>query len=144
MSFQELAKQVLVVSSDNSLIFSKASWRCSFHTIRTSFLSSRNIGSHVIVSWAMNLLMYCILLRNPRISLSVLEGFISTITLILSRSTSIPLWLTINPNSFPDVTPKVHFFGFNHNLQNWILSKNFLKASMCPSRSLDFTIISSI
>ena len=47
--------------------------------------------------------------------------------LILDRSTSIPLSLTRNPNNFPVVTPKVHFYGFNLNLYSLILSKNFLK-----------------
>ena len=46
----------------------------------------------------------------------LLGGFIYAIALILSGSTSIPLWLTINPNIFLDVMPKVHIFGFNCNL----------------------------
>ena len=48
------------------------------------------------------MMSYCILPRNPWISFSILGGFISTIALILLGSTSIPLWLTINLNSFLD------------------------------------------
>ena len=48
-----------------------------------SFLSSQKSVSHVMVSWTMNLLMYCILPKNPRIFFSVLVDFIPTITLIL-------------------------------------------------------------
>ena len=40
-----------------------------------------------------------------------------------------PLSLTIYPKSFPEVTPKVHFLGFNLNLNYLILSKNLSKAA---------------
>ena len=62
--------------------------------------------------------------------------------LILDGSTSIPLSLTKNPNNFPAVTPKVHFYKSNLNLYSLILSKNFLKFVVWFSLSLDFTIIS--
>src|SRR3954464_12845694 len=36
--------------------------------------------------------------------------------LTFAGSTSIPLLLTMKPKSLPDLTPKVHLFGFSRNL----------------------------
>ena len=78
----------------------------------------------------MNWLMYCNWPENPLISFSRLSGGISNMALIFDESISIPLSLTRKPSSFPAVTPKVHFYGFNLCLQALILSKNFLKLIM--------------
>ena len=126
-----------------SLISSKAFWHSSFHVCGSFFLRSLKMGSQVEVSLVMNRLMYCSRPKKPLISFLLLGGDISNIALILDGLTSIPLSLTKNPNNFPVVTPKVHFYGFNLNLYSLIHSKNFLKFVVWFSLSLDFTIISS-
>ena len=115
----------------------------SFYPWGSFFLRSLKMGSQVEVSLAMNRLMYCNRPKNPLISFSLLGWGISTMALILDGSTSIPLSLTKKPNNFLVVTPKVHFYGFNLSLYFLILSKNFLKLTMWPFLSLDFTIMSS-
>src|SRR6187397_821112 len=111
--------------------------------IGTCFLSFLNIGSHIVVSLDMNLLMYCNRPMNPRICFSVLGGGMDMIALILVGSISIPLELMTYPKSFPEVTPKAHLEGFNLMLYFLNLSMNFFKAIGCPWRSFDFTIMSS-
>ena len=64
--------------------------------------------------------------------------------LIFSGSTSIPRSLMICPSNFLEVTPNVHFLGFNRNLNCLILSKNLYKAAKRSALSRDFTIMSSI
>ena len=113
----------------HSLIFSKACWQSSFQIVSWFFLKIRKIGSHMFVNIAMKQLRYCNLPRKPLISLLVLGVGMSSMTLIFSGSTSIPCSLTICPNSFLKVTPKVHFLGFNCNLNSLILSKNLYKAA---------------
>ena len=122
---------------------SKAFWHSSFHSWGSFFLRSLKIGSQVEVSLAMNQLMHCNRPKNPFISFLLLGGGISNMALILDGSTSIPLSLTKKPNNFLAVTPKVHFYGFNLSLYSLILSKNFLKLTMWPFLSMDFTIMSS-
>ncbi|RHN38472.1 hypothetical protein MtrunA17_Chr0c03g0490051 [Medicago truncatula] len=61
----------------------------------------------------------------------------------LSGSTSMPFWLTMKPNNFPDLTPNVHLLGFNRSLYFLNLSNIFVKYSTCCSSSADFTIMSS-
>src|SRR6185503_17526652 len=111
--------------------------------IGTFFLSFLNIGSHIVVSLDMNLLIYCNRPINPRICFSVLGGGIDMIALILVGSISIPLELMTYPKRLPEVTPKAHLDGFNLILYFLSLSKNFLKATLWPGRSFDFTIMSS-
>ena len=81
------------------------------------------------VSLAMKRLMYYNLPRKPLISLSILGAGMSSIALIFLGSTSMPRSLTICPNNFPEVTPKVHFLGFNLSLNCRILSKNLSNAA---------------
>ena len=90
------------------------------------FLKSPKIGSQISVNLAMNLLMYWSLPKKPLISLLVIGAGMSRMTLILSRSTSIPLSLTMYPSSFPEVTPKVHFLNkiiiiIINKCENWNL-----------------------
>ena len=47
---------------------------------------------------------------------SVLRVGMSSMALIFSGSTSIAHSLTMCPSNFPEVTPKVHFLGFNLSL----------------------------
>ena len=103
----------------HSLIFSKTHWQSSSQTIRWLFLRRRKIGSHMSIN----------LPRKLLISLSVLGAGMSSMALIFSGSTSIPRSLTIYPSNFPEVTPKVHFLGFNLNLNCLIRSKNLYKAT---------------
>ena len=49
--------------------------------------------------------------------------------LILFGSAFMSLLLTMYPNSFLEVTPKVHFLGFNLNLNYLILSKDLSKVA---------------
>ena len=79
------------------------------------------------VNLAMKRLIYCNLPRKPLISLSVLGAGMSSMALIFSGSTFIPRSLKICPNNFLEVTPNVHFLGFNLNLNCLILSKNLYK-----------------
>ena len=123
------------------MISSKAFWHSSYHVCGSFFVRSLKMGSQVEVSLAMNQLMYGNRPKKPLISFSLLGGAISNMALILDESTSISLSLTKKPNNFPEVTPKVHFYGFSLSL--YILSKNFLKFMLWLSLSLDFTIISS-
>ena len=113
----------------HSLIFSKARWQSLFQTIGWLFLRRRKIGSHMSINLAMKRLIYYSLPRKPLISLSVLGAGMSSMALIFSGSTSIPRSLTMCPSNFPKVTPKVHFLGFNLNLNCWILSKNIYSAA---------------
>ena len=125
------------------LILSNANWQSSFQIVGWFFLKRWKIGSHMFINLAMKRLMYYNLPRKPLISFSIFSTSMSSMALILSRSTSMPRSLTICPNSFPEVTPKVHFLGFNLNLNFWILSKNLSKASKWSALPQDFTIISS-
>ena len=111
------------------LIFSNASWQSSLQTVGWFFLKRQKIGSHMSVNLAMKRLMYYNLPRKPLISFSVFGAGMSSMALILSRLTSMPRSLTICPNNFPEVTPKVHFLRFNLNLNFQILSKNLYRAS---------------
>ena len=99
-----------------SLISSKTFWHSSFHVCGSFFLRSLKVGSQVEVSLVMNRLMYCNQPKKLLISFSLLSGGISNMALILDVSTSIPLLLTRKPSSFPVVTLKVHFCGFNLSL----------------------------
>ena len=127
----------------HSLIFSKAHWQSSSQTVGWLFLRRWKIGSHMSVNLAMKRLIYCNMPRKPLISLSVLRAGMSSMALIFSGSTSIPHSLTICPSNFPKVIPKVHFLGFNLNLNCLILSKNLYKATKRSTLSRDFTIMSS-
>ena len=117
-------------------------WHSSLHSWGSFFLRSLKMGSQVEVSSTMNRLMYCNQPKNPLISFLLLGGGISNMVLIFDGPTSIPLSLTKKLNDFLVVTPNVHFYGFNLSLYSLILSKNFLKLTMWPFLSLDFTIIS--
>ena len=99
-----------------SLINSKAFWHSSFHVCGSFFLKSLKMGSQVEVSLAMNWLMYCNQSKKPLISLSLLGGGISNMTLIVDGSTSIPLLITRKPSNISLVMLKVHFCGFNLSL----------------------------
>ena len=112
-----------------SITFSKACWQSSSQTIGCFFLKRRKIGSHMSVGLAMKRLIYYSLPRKPLISLSVLGAGMSSMALIFSGSTSIPRSLTMCPRNFSEVTPKVHFFGFNLSLNYLILSNNLYKAA---------------
>ena len=98
------------------LIFSKPGWQSSFQTVGWFFLRRRKIGSHMSISLAMKRLIYYNLPRKPLISLLVLGAGMSSMALIFLGSTSIPHSLTMYPSNFPEVTPKVHFLGFNLSL----------------------------
>ena len=87
------------------------------------------MASHMFVILAMNFPMYCCLLRNPMISFSVLDVGISRMALIFYGFTFMPISLTIHPNNFLEVTPKVHFLGFSLNLICLIISKNLSKVA---------------
>ena len=127
-----------------SLILSKAYWQSSFQTISGFFLKSQKISSHMSINLTMKLLMYYNLPIKSLISLSVLGSKdMSSLALILSKSTYIPLLLTIYHNRFLEITPKVHFLGFNLNINFLILSKNLSKAVRWSLLSWDFIIISS-
>ena len=97
----------------------------------------------MFINLAMKRLMYGNLTRNPLISILVFGAGMSSMALILSRSTFIPCSLTMGPSNFPKVTPNVHFLGFNLNLNYLILLKNLGKAAKRSNLSRDFTIISS-
>ena len=112
-----------------SLIFSKAHWQSSFQTVGWFFLIRQKISSHMSVSLAMKQLIYCNMPRKPLISFSVLEVGMPSMALIFLGSTSIPNSLTMCPSNFLEVTPKVHFLGFNLSLNRLILSKNLYKAA---------------
>ena len=62
---------------------------------------------------------------------SVFGVGISCMAFTLAGSTWIPLSLTMKPNNFPDLTPKVHLLGFNLSLYN--LSRSNLGANLEPS-----------
>ena len=113
----------------HSLIFLKACWQSSFQTVGWFFIRKWKIGSHMSVNLAMERLIYCNLPRKPFISLSVLRAGMSSMAMVFSGSTFILHLLTICPNNFPKVTPKVHFLGFNRNLSSLIFSKNLYKAA---------------
>ena len=113
----------------HSLIFSKARWQSSSQTVGWLFLKRGKIGSHMSVNLAMKRLIYYNLPRKPLISLLVLGTGMPSMALIFSGSTFIPRSITICLNNFPEVTPKVHFLGFNLNLNYLILSKNLCKAT---------------
>ena len=81
------------------------------------------------VNLTMKQLMYYNMPRKPLISLSVLGAGMSSMARIFSGLTSIPRLLTMWPNNFPEVTPKVHFSGFNLSLNYRILSKNLYNAA---------------
>ena len=127
----------------HSLIFSKAYWQSSFQTVGWFFLRRQKIGLHMSVNLAMKRLIYCSLPRKPLISLSVLGAGMSSMALIFLGSTSIPRSLTMCPSNFPEVTPKVHFLGFNLSLNCRILSKNLYSTAKWSTLSWDFTIMSS-
>ena len=112
-----------------SLTFSKVLWQSSFQILDWFFLRRRKIGSHMSISLTMKRLIYYSLPRKPPISLSVLEVGMSSMALIFSGSTFIPRSLTMCPRNFPKVTQKVHFLGFNLNLNRLILSKNIYKVA---------------
>ena len=76
------------------------------------------------VDLVINRLMYSNLPRKPLISFLVLGIGMPSMALILSRLTSMPHSLTICPNNFLEVTPKVHFLEFSLNLNFRLLSKN--------------------
>ena len=97
----------------------------------------------MFVNLAMKRLMYYNLPRKPLISLFVLNVSMSSMVQIFSGSTSIPLSLTMWPSNFPEVTPKVHFLGFNRSLNYRILSKNLYNVAKGSTLSHDFTIMSS-
>ena len=82
------------------------------------------MGSQMSINLAMNLLMYLSLPKKPLNYLLVLGVGMSRMALILSGSASMLLSLTMYPSSFPEVTPKMHFLGFSHNLNYLIRSKN--------------------
>ena len=106
-----------------SLISSKAFWHSSFHICGSFFLRGLKMGSLVVVSLAINRLMYCNRPKEPVISFSLLGGGISNMALILDGSTSIPLLLTRKPSNFLAVMPKVHFCGFNLSRYSLIVSQ---------------------
>ena len=112
-----------------SLIFSKSRWQSSCQIVGWFFLRRWKVSSHISVSLAMKGLIYCNMPRKPLISLSVLGQTCQVWLFIFSESTSIPRSLTMCPNNFPEVTPKVHFLGFNLSLKCLILSKNLCKAA---------------
>ena len=89
----------------------------------------RKIGSHISVNLAMKRLMYYSLPRKILISFLVLGVSMSSMNLILSRSTSMPHSLVIYLSNFPKDMPKVYFLGFNLNLKFLILSKNLSKVA---------------
>ena len=104
-----------------SLIFSKSRWQSSFQIVGWFFLRRWKIGSHMSVSLAMKRLIYCNLPRKP-LFLSQFSGQACQVWLfIFSESTSIPHSLTMCPNNFLEVTPKVHFLRFNLSLKCMIL-----------------------
>ena len=113
----------------HSLIFSKARWQSSFQTVGWFFLKRRKIGSHMSVNLTMKRLIYYSLPRKPLISLSVLGASMSSMAQIFSGSTFIPCSQTMCPSNFPEVTPKVHFLGFNLSLNCRILSKHLYSAT---------------
>ena len=124
-------------------IFSKVCWQSSFQIVGWFFLRIRKIGSHMSVNLVMKRLICCKLPRKSLISLLVLGAGMSSMTLIFSGSTFIPHLLTICPSSFLEVTLKVYFLGFNHNLNCLILSKNLYRVVKWSALSQDFTIMSS-
>ena len=112
-----------------SLTFSKARCQSSFQTIGWFFLRRRKIGSHMFVNIAMKRLIYYSLRRKPLTTISVLGAVMSSMALIFLGSTFIPRSLTMCPNNFPKVTPKVNFLGFNLSLNRLILLNNLCKAA---------------
>ena len=133
-----------VGESKCSLIFSNAIWKSSFQIVGWFFLKRQKMCSHMSINLAMKQLIYYNLPRKPLISFSVLSTSMLSMTLILSGLTSMPRSLTICPNNFPEVTPKVHFLRFSLYLNFWILSKNLSRVARWSTLLLDFTIISSI
>ena len=121
----------------HSLIFSKVRWPSSSQTVGWLFLRRRKIGSHTSVNLAMKRLIYCNLPKKPLISLLVLKVGMSSMALIFYGSIFIPHSLMICPSNFPKVIPKMHFLGFNFNVNYMILSKNLFKADLpCLETSL--------
>ena len=121
----------------HSLIFSKVRWPSSSQTVGWLFLRRRKIGSHMSVNLAMKRLIYCNLPKKPLISLLVLKVGMSSMALIFYGSIFIPHSLMICPSNFPKVIPKMHFLGFNFNVNYMILSKNLFKADLpCLETSL--------
>ncbi|KAB2063224.1 hypothetical protein ES319_A10G202100v1 [Gossypium barbadense] len=49
----------------------------------------------------------------------------------------------MNPNSFPDLAPKVHFTGLSFSWNFINLKNNFLKTCTCSSSVQDLAIMSS-
>ena len=83
----------------------------------------------MFVKLAINLLMYYSLPKKHVISLLVLSASMLRMALILSGFVFMPLSLTMYPNNFSEVTLKVHFLGFNLDLNCLIFSKNLSKAA---------------
>ena len=81
------------------LILSNANWQSSFQIVGWFFLKRWKIGSHMFINLAMKRLMYYNLPRKPLISFSIFSTSMSSMALILSRSTSMPRSLTICPNN---------------------------------------------
>ena len=128
----------------HSLILSEVHQQSSSQTVGWLFLRRQKIGSYMSVNLAMKQLICYNMPRKPMISLSILGVGMSSMALIFSGSTFIPCSLMICPNNFLEVTPNVHFLGFNPNLNCLILSKNLCKAAKRSALSQDFTIMSSI
>ena len=126
-----------------SLILSNARWHLSSQIVAWLFFKSRRMSSQISVNLTMNLLMYWSLPKKPLISLSMFDVGMSRMTLILSGFVFMPLSLTMYPSSFPKVTQKVRFLGFNLNLNYLIISMNLFKAAKWSTLSQDFTIMSS-
>ena len=92
----------------------------------------------------MNLTMYFNLPKKPQTCFSVRGSGISRIAFTLSRSTSIPFWLTTKLSNFLNFTPNVHFAGFSLNLYLCNRPNNFHKLTRCSSSVLDLAIMSSM
>ncbi|GKU93502.1 hypothetical protein SLEP1_g7095 [Rubroshorea leprosula] len=119
-NFSELTSELERVREDLRSL--KAVWHFEVHSNFLDFPASSlwatdlrilKNGRHFSTDFDTNLCRAAILPAKRCTSLIDFGGFISSIALIFSGLTSIPLLETMNPRNLPDSTPKTHLAGFN-------------------------------
>jgi len=126
-----------------SFIFLKAARHNSSHSNYEPFFIWWLKGWQRPMWFEMNLRIYAKWPWSPRSSLRFLGSRISWIALIFNWSILIPLWWTVKPKNFPEVTSNKHLSGF---VFNWYLhnrSKIRQRSCMWQALFLDMTTKSS-
>jgi hypothetical protein len=97
----------------NCLSFAKAVLATFNHSNFSFALRSLKNGWPFSLSRDMNRLRAAMHLISFSMSLTHFGSFIFMATLTFSVLGHMPSWLTMLPSSMPDVTPNMHFLGFN-------------------------------